>query len=898
MGTTINISLIILATIVASGAISYFTRETGNWRHRISMLVMGFFVTIWCLGFALMGLTGQQDFAYMARTIGIIGANFFLITEFVFVLHISDAFSRSRGIIAAILACVGLLDTIFFSQRTMVTFLRNQYRTCYYAREGLARNLHYLFYVILFLSMFAVEARWFIHSRLRRDKLIIVTLIIANGILVVSLFPDSILPLYGRASFPSSCYGAFLCYMAIWYVSTQLNAFNISVRNLSNYIYQYVNASILVFDNDHKLAMANNYARKFLHIEPGTHPTLPDLFQISKEDADLFYTELLDDSLPEDIRVISNADQSICSLSLNLVRDSFGDPYCTVCFLYDLTKEEQVFNEVNEMKELLQADLKDKTYQVESLTLQSITTIANTIDAKDTYTKGHSIRVSEYSAQLAQALGWSKEAIQNLKYIALLHDIGKISVPDSILNKPDKLTDTEYEIIKSHTTVGGEILKDISMIKDVDAGARYHHERYDGKGYPSGLAGEEIPLVARIIGIADAYDAMNSKRIYRNPLPPETIRKELIRGRGTQFDPFLLDKFVELLDEGKIHLPNQRASGFDTTIANESSKLLGQILQNLEQEKERNSQCDYLTGLLNRKSGEEKIMAAMEEAPGALAFVDLDNLKPINDTMGHLSGDHALSTLAEVLQSHSHNAIIARIGGDEFLYYMQKVDEKEARSIVEGIIRSFRSKKDNDNILQLSSISIGLCLTTPADTYQDVYQNADKALYYVKQNGKDGYYFYSHANHNNNHMKAVDLKRLVSSISRQGAYEGSLGVEYREFAKFYEYINKLVDRYDQSLQLIMLTLEPLTPETFSLDDQEEAMNAMKKAISCSLRNVDITTRFSSEQFLIILLDANKENVSMITSRIFEQFYRMYPKNNVSLSYDVADLSMEDLAALN
>ena len=232
------------------------------------------------------------------------------------------------------------------------------------------------------------------------------------------------------------------------------------------------------------------------------------------------------------------------------------------------------------------------------------------------------------------------------------------------------------------------------------------------------------------------------------------------------------------------------------------------------------------------------------------------------------------------------------------MYYMQKVDEKEARSIVEGIIRSFRSKKDNDNILQLSSISIGLCLTTPADTYQDVYQNADKALYYVKQNGKDGYYFYSHANHNNNHTKAVDLKKLVSSISRQGAYEGSLGVEYREFAKFYEYINKLVDRYDQSLQLIMLTLEPLTPETFSLDDQEEAMNAMKKAISCSLRNVDITTRFSSEQFLIILLDANKENVSMITSRIFEQFYRMYPKNNVSLSYDVADLSMEDLAALN
>ena len=185
---------------------------------------------------------------------------------------------------------------------------------------------------------------------------------------------------------------------------------------------------------------------------------------------------------------------------------------------------------------------------MEQLTLQSIATIANTIDAKDEYTKGHSERVAIYSTEIARALGWGENEIQQLRNTALLHDIGKIGVRDAVLKKADRVTDSEYEELKQHTIIGAEILKDITLIPDLDAGALYHHERYDGKGYPSGIKGKDIPLNARIIGVADAFDAMNTKRVYRDPLPKDVILSELKKNRGTQFDPEILDIFIDLYE--------------------------------------------------------------------------------------------------------------------------------------------------------------------------------------------------------------------------------------------------------------------------------------------------------------------------------------------------------------
>ena len=183
---------------------------------------------------------------------------------------------------------------------------------------------------------------------------------------------------------------------------------------------------------------------------------------------------------------------------------------------------------------------------------ETILSIAQTVDARDSKTNQHSCRVSEYSVYIAKKLGYSREKCETLRQMALLHDIGKIAIPDAILNKPEKLTDEEYKIMKSHVTRGAEILKYLTTVDNVSVGALYHHEKYDGSGYCHGLKGEEIPLDARIIGIADAFDAMTANRIYRKQLDLDFVIKELKRNSGTQFDPKLVDILLSLIADGTI----------------------------------------------------------------------------------------------------------------------------------------------------------------------------------------------------------------------------------------------------------------------------------------------------------------------------------------------------------
>lgn len=183
---------------------------------------------------------------------------------------------------------------------------------------------------------------------------------------------------------------------------------------------------------------------------------------------------------------------------------------------------------------------------------ETILTIAQAVDAKDERTSQHSVRVSEYSVMIARRLGFSEESCEELRKMAMLHDIGKIGIPDCVLNKPARLTDEEYEIMKSHVERGAEILKNFTLIDHVAEGALYHHERYDGKGYVHGLKGEEIPLNARIIGIADAFDAMTANRVYRKKLELEHVLEELKKGSGTQFDPKLVEIMLGLIQDGTI----------------------------------------------------------------------------------------------------------------------------------------------------------------------------------------------------------------------------------------------------------------------------------------------------------------------------------------------------------
>ena len=203
---------------------------------------------------------------------------------------------------------------------------------------------------------------------------------------------------------------------------------------------------------------------------------------------------------------------------------------------------------------------KERAERLEEVNEEVEEMLALTIDAKDRYTNGHSYRVAAYSEAFARRLGLPEEECRSIHQEAMLHDIGKIGVPDDVLNKPGRLTDEEFGRIKSHTKIGGSILKQSSVMQGAADVANYHHERYDGSGYPDGRKGEEIPLHARIVSIADAYDAMRSDRIYRKGLDPETIRRELIRCRGTQFDPAMTDAFLELADSGELDVLTEKAN--------------------------------------------------------------------------------------------------------------------------------------------------------------------------------------------------------------------------------------------------------------------------------------------------------------------------------------------------
>ena len=193
-------------------------------------------------------------------------------------------------------------------------------------------------------------------------------------------------------------------------------------------------------------------------------------------------------------------------------------------------------------------ELTESNKKLENSYMESIEILRYTVEAKDQYTRGHSERVSDYSVLIGEKLGLSESDIHTLKIGGLFHDIGKIGVPDAVLSKPGKLTDEEFEEIKKHPTIGAQILSNATIFDDIIPIVKYHHERYDGRGYPEGLSGENIPYMARIAAVADSFDAMSSRRVYRDSLPKEVVRDEIMKNLGTQFDPHIGSVFLDIID--------------------------------------------------------------------------------------------------------------------------------------------------------------------------------------------------------------------------------------------------------------------------------------------------------------------------------------------------------------
>jgi uncharacterized domain HDIG len=215
-------------------------------------------------------------------------------------------------------------------------------------------------------------------------------------------------------------------------------------------------------------------------------------------------------------------------------------------------KQDEAFIEMMKEKASVVKELDEKNVEIEKTYWDTMDTLIGIIEARDEITGGHSLKVCQYSVKLAEKMGLKSEEVSNIMKAAILHDIGKIGIPDYILLKPGPLTDEEYNMIMNHPEIGYQILSKINKLENILPMVLYHHERVDGKGYPRGLSGNKIPEGAKIIAVADSYDAMTSNRPYRKGLPKKEAKKRLISGAGTQFETKYVEKFIEILDSDNV----------------------------------------------------------------------------------------------------------------------------------------------------------------------------------------------------------------------------------------------------------------------------------------------------------------------------------------------------------
>lgn len=558
--------------------------------------------------------------------------------------------------------------------------------------------------------------------------------------------------------------------------------------------------------------------------------------------------------------------------------------------------------ELGSLRRKLEGTIEKQKQQISNMSLQSMMTTAQMVDAKDRYAKGHSIRVAICAKAIAKRLNWSETEIEDLYYTALLHDIGKIAVEDSILNKAGTLTEEEYEAVKQHTSIGAEIVRNTTFIPGVANGVYYHHEHYDGKGY-FGLVGEKIPLAARIIAVADAYEAMSSDRSFRRKLSPEHIKKELIENRGTQFDPNIVDVFMKMLEEGyaideKMVEKELRAGNN----AEEAGALLHQVFSENAKEIQNELEKDSLTGFLNRRYFEEKVNNYLlrPQVSGTFFMMDVDNFKEVNDTYGHAAGDQLLLEFAGILKKNvRENDFVCRIGGDEFAIFFPELDKEQViKKRAESILQMFSDRRKELGY-HCCSVSIGI-MTKYAGTEEVncdmLYRDADKALYHVKNNGKDDYYMYKNMVHeeekSTSEEKQLDLKQLMRKISERKYHQGAYSVEYGRFTNIYQFIARNVERSKQQVQIIMFHIDEDARDEGGAR-LEDSLMLLETAIIHSLRRGDVTTQFSPMQQIVVLMNASMENGVIVAHRIINKYNHLAGPKALGISYEIREIPIKD-----
>lgn len=524
--------------------------------------------------------------------------------------------------------------------------------------------------------------------------------------------------------------------------------------------------------------------------------------------------------------------------------------------------------------------IQEQTQQLENMSLQTVKTIANTIDAKDTYTQGHSTRVAEYSVIIAERMGVDKETQERIGNIASLHDVGKIAVPDTVLNKPAHLSDEEYELMKTHTTAGAEILKDIHSISDVALGAHYHHERYDGKGYPEGLKGKDIPLVARIICLADAFDAMTSNRVYRPPLTKDVVIEEIERGRGTQFDPDCVDAFIDYAKGLNIY--------YDSENNNVHKKKIELYSLNEDSSK------DELTGAHNRLFGENQLSFILERAKGALILVDIVGLKEINMEFGFRRGDHYVKVVADCLKSmvfdDDEAPYIIRFDGNEFLVFVRDcVTKKSAKKWIEEFIARLNKIEDADHQIE-KRLGVSCAITIHDNINKNITTHVRElyqSLYFNKRNGDNEYCIYEDNKKDEDVFAAKDdIEDLIEIIKSNSQNTLTSIMGDRDISKT---LSMLHDEENGEHVLILFTAKPHNPYSISLERRQHVMALLDDAIALTIRESGTLSSYSSLQRIVILKSsinppAGWENyIRCLENEILSNFHKNYDKFDMELT---------------
>ena len=358
MGIFINCLAVVFSTIIAICGISYFMREKNAGALRYYMLVMGFFGALWSGGYGIMGFTETGEVAAVFRAVGLVGVAGFMMTEALMVAYMVELPKWLFRAYAMIFGIFAVVDLYFFIP-DQHTFVRLNGRMCYYSTNSFGRMVHTIFLAFVAVTMIAMAILWVHKEKPKRQSYYVRAAILANIAILFSIIPDTILPMLGKPSFPSSAYGMFLTYMITWFWATRFNAFSITVGNLSQYIYESANTAILIFDEYFRLVLANPYGQELLGIKKIENQKLMQLFQGTDAESGRIKDGILRDNKGV-AELVSVHGAISCSLNFSLARDFHDDPYCIVCFVYDLTKEKNMLEEVvraNEAKSQFLANM-------------------------------------------------------------------------------------------------------------------------------------------------------------------------------------------------------------------------------------------------------------------------------------------------------------------------------------------------------------------------------------------------------------------------------------------------------------------------------------------------------------------------------------------------------------